>query len=255
MDLQIKRSSGHNYKMIDWENKYKDELNRLEKIKIEFHSFVKLAEDSKLQHETAKANTDLSNSHKNKFHTKLNETLVEAKKAEKIYLDILTETNIFREDYIKETKKILDDFQEMETDCIEFVKNILASYYEIQNQLYERLNGEFENKKKSIEEVNPVNDIKEFISENSTNSLPPFKFDFIPYNSELQTRPIEYQGSSIEIINNVKDFIFKSFINEVPEAEPDQQDIKNMTYVDDVLNCAWEGKINDDDKKNVIFFI
>jgi hypothetical protein len=237
--------------MIDWENKYKDQLNKLEKIKIDFHSFVKLAEESKLQYEVAKANSDLSNSHKNKFNNKLNETLVEAKKIEKIYLEILNEANLLREDYIKETKKILDDFQQMEIDCIEYVKNILKEYYDIQNQLHEKLNGDFEKKKKSIEEINAFNDIKDFVTQNSTNSLPPFKFDFIPYCSELPTRPIEYQGSSVEIVNNVKNFIFNSFITEIPDIEPDQQDIKNMTYVDDILNCAWEGKINDDDKKNV----
>lgn len=254
MDIQAKRSSMHNYKMIEWENKYKDEINKLEKIKIDFHSFVKISEESKLQAEIARANPELNTNHKNRFVTKSNETLVEAKKCEKIYVEILNEANIFREEYIKEVKKILDDFQQMELDCIDFVKNILASYYEIQSQLYDRLNGDFERKKKSIDEVNGALDIKEFISENSTNTLPPFKFDFIPFNSELQTKPIEYQGASIEIVNNVKKFIFNTFINEIPEApepEPDQQDGKNMTYVDDILNCAWEGKINDDDKKNV----
>ena len=74
--------------MIDYENKYKDDINKLEKTKIDFHSFVKLAEDSKFQCEAAKANSELSSSHKNKFNNKFNETLVESKKAEKIYLEI-----------------------------------------------------------------------------------------------------------------------------------------------------------------------
>lgn len=251
LDNQIKRSSQHNYRMIDYEIKYKDHINKLEKTKIDFHSFVKLVEDSKLQVETAKNNSDLSNNHKNKFNNKLNESLAEAKKAEKIYLDFLNEANFFREEYIKETKKILDDFQQMELDCIEYVKIILATYYEIQSQLYEKLNLDFEKKKKSVEEIFAQNDIKEFIIANSTNSLPPFKFDYIPYNSELQTKPVDFQSGNIEIVNNVKSFIFKSFLNEVPEPEPEPQDLNVMREVDNILNCAWEGKINDEDKKTV----
>lgn len=241
--------------MIDFEIKYKDHINKLEKTKIDFHSFVKLVEDSKLQCETAKNNADLSQNHKNKFNNKLNECLAEAKKAEKIYLDFLNEANAFREEYIRETKKILDDFQQMEIDCIEYVKGILASYYDIQSNLYEKMNGDYEKKKKSVEYITSHNDIKEFLAANSTNSLPPFKFDYIPFNSELQTKPIDYQSSNIEIVNNVKNFIFKSFLNEIPEPEPDPQDLNIMREVDNILNCAWEGKINDEDKKSVIFFL
>lgn len=251
LDNQIKRSSQHNYRMIDYEIKYKNHINTLEKTKIDFHSLIKLVEDSKLQSEIAKNNPDLSNNHKNKFNNKLNESLAEAKKSEKIYLDFLNEANFFREEYIKETKKVLDDFQQMELDCIEYVKITLGHYYDIQAQLYEKLNLDFEKKKKSVQEIFAQNDIKEFIIANSTNSLPPFKFDYIPYNSELQTKPVDFQSGNVEIVNNVKSYVFKSFLNEVPEPEPEQQDLNVMREVDNILNCAWEGKINDEDKKSV----
>ncbi len=255
LENQIKRSSQHNYRMIDYEIKYKDHINKLEKTKFDFHSFVKVVEDSKLQYEIAKNNPDLSNTNKNKFNNKLNESIAEAKKSEKIYLDFLTEANLFREEYIKETKKILYDFQQMEVDCIEYVKIILGNYYEIQSQLYDRLNMDFEKKKKTVEDIMSNNDIKEFITANSTNSLPPFKFDYIPFNSEMQTKPIDYQAGNVDIVNNVKSFIFKSFLNEVPEPEPEPQDLNIMREVDNILNCAWEGKIDIEDKKSVMFFI
>jgi len=251
IDNQVKRSSQHNYRIGDYEMKYKDHISKLERTKIDFHSLVKIVEDSKMQYETAKNNPELSNSQKNKFNNKVNESFAEAKKSEKIYLDFLNEANNFREEYIKEIKKILDDFQQMELDCIEYVKSILGNYYEFQAQFYEKLNIDYVKKKQSIEDILSHNDIKEFITVNSTNSLPPFKFDYIPYNSELQTRPIDYQPGNIEIASNVKNYIFKSFLSEMPEPEPDPQDLNIMREVDNILNCAWEGKINDEDKKSV----
>jgi hypothetical protein len=52
-------------------------------------------------------------------------------------------------------------------------------------------------------------------------------------------------------VNNVKNFIAKTFFSEIPEVEPDLQESKNNAEIQNILNLAWEGRLTDDDKKTV----
>jgi len=97
-------------------------------------------------------------------------------------------------------------------------------------------------------------EIEEFIDKNATNLPPPYKFEFIPYCSEVQTKHFEHTPNSIEIINNVKTFISNQFCTEIPEVELDHHDIKTYAEIQEILNSAWEGKLSEEERKSVIYF-
>jgi hypothetical protein len=67
-----------------------------------------------------------------------------------------------------------------------------------------------------MESINVNADIKTFIQSNSSNSLPPYKFEFIPYSPEIDNIHKEYP---IDVVNSVKNFISNVFFAEPPEME------------------------------------
>lgn len=58
----------------------------------------------------------------------------------------------------------------------------------------------------------------------------------------------------LEIINNVKNFISKTFFSEIPEAELDAHEAKYNQEIQNILNLAWEGKLQEEEKKQVKIF-
>jgi hypothetical protein len=68
-----------------------------------------------------------------------------------------------------------------------------------------------------MESINVNADIKQFITNNSSNSLPPYKFEFIPYSIEIGSDMKD--NYPLEIINNVKNFISNVFFLDPPEVE------------------------------------
>jgi hypothetical protein len=73
-----------------------------------------------------------------------------------------------------------------------------------------------------MENINILSDIRNFIEKNSTNSLPPYKFEFVPYISEYENKLSHNENYSRipkDIQENVKQFISNVFYSEPPEAE------------------------------------
>lgn len=68
-----------------------------------------------------------------------------------------------------------------------------------------------------MEKIDSNNDIRKFIDSNVSNSLPPYKFDYIPYISELGTKKDEKLFPK-EIVQNVQTFINNVF-SEIPTIE------------------------------------
>ena len=68
---------------------------------------------------------------------------------------------------------------------------------------------------KSMESINVSADIKTFINKNSTNMLPPYKFEFIPYTSDLKNN-VSYPK---DLLTNVKNFFSNVFFSEQPEID------------------------------------
>jgi hypothetical protein len=199
LETQVTNGRKYHIEIKELETEYKSVYDRLEKSKVRFHSYAKIAEESKLQSEVSKNNTNLSKEQKNKFLNKAQNCIKEAKEAEKVYIDTLNFANSFRERYIEGTKRVLDEFQIMEEKFIEFTKECLRKYFEYQFILIKSYNTDYEKKIKSIELVNTNFDIKDFIEKNSTNIFPPYKFEFIPYTSDVQTKHYDQASYPIGI--------------------------------------------------------
>jgi len=253
MFLETQITNGRKYyiEIKELEREFKSVCDNLEKSKLRYHSYAKMAEEAKLQSEVAKGNQNLSNDQKNKFMIKVQQSLKEAKEAEKVYIDNINVSNSNREKYTEVAKKILDEFQILEEKYIDCIKDMLRKFFEFQFIFIKNLSAGYENKIKTVETINTTADIKEFIDKNSTNLLPPYKFEFIPYTSDVQTKIYEQSSYPIEIINNVKNFISKAFVSELPETEPDQQQAKDNLEIQGIINAAWEGKLVDEEKKKV----
>ena len=72
-----------------------------------------------------------------------------------------------------------------------------------------------------MENINILSDIRNFIDKNSNSALPPYKFEFVPYVSELENKlNTEYQMKiPKEIQASVKEFITNVFYIDPPETE------------------------------------
>ncbi len=87
-----------------------------------------------------------------------------------------------------------------------------------------------------MENINTQYDIREFIENNSTNDIPPYKFEFIPYISEIDTKSTvgtngnNNQNSIPKVtLDNVKNFISNVFFSSIPENE-------NVIYLYELIN-------------------
>lgn len=191
LENQVTKGRKLHIEMKEHDREFKHVQDQLEKSKQRFHIYAKTAEESKLHSEVAKNNGNLSNDQKNKFLNKALLTLKEAKEAEKVYIDNLNYANNYRERYVESSKIIIDQFQHMEERYIDFTRDSIRKYFEYQFILLKNLQSDYEKKVKSVETVNTNADIKDFIEKNATNLLPPYKFEFVPYTSDVQTRNYE----------------------------------------------------------------
>jgi hypothetical protein len=251
LETQITNGRKYHIEIKELEREFKGVCDNLDKSKIRYHSCARVAEEAKLHSEMARNNQNLSNDQKNKFLNKVQQCLKEAKEAEKVYIDNINLSNLTRERYTEFAKKILDEFQLMEEKYIDQTREFLKKYFELQFIYIKNMSAGYEKKIKTIEVINTTADIKEFIEKNATNLLPPYKFEFIPYTSDAQTKYYEQTSYPIEVINKVKSFISNAFVSELPETEPDPQQAKHNLEIQGIVNSAWEGRLTEDDKKNV----
>lgn len=73
-----------------------------------------------------------------------------------------------------------------------------------------------------MENINIQSDIRNFIEKNSTSALPPYKFEFVPYVSEFESKLNKnenYTKVPRDIQENIKQFISNVFYSEPPQAE------------------------------------
>jgi hypothetical protein len=251
LETQITNGRRYHIEIKEFEREFKYVSDNLEKIKQVYHSSVKATEEAKIQLEQAKNNINISEPNKLKFANKVTTLAKEAHEAEIKYIDYISEANTFRDKYTEGINKILDEFQSMEEKYIDNTKEYLKKYFEFEFNKIQNLSKDYERKLYSIETINSQDDIKEFIEKNATNLPLPFKFEFIPYSSEVQTKISDQSPNSLEIINNVKHFISSNFYTEVPEATPDPQEAKVMSEILNTINNSWEGKLNEEEKKLV----
>lgn len=212
---------------------YQASVEQMDTFKNQFHSSVFSAEQSKLKAEYFKKklnilNADKNNGQKNKEikdncimnikkeENKANNYLKDAKINEKKYISLIHNTNILQDEYIEVKKRNLNEIQELEEELGEIIKDSLRKFIIFQVAYLRNMQYDVDKKAKVLEGINIRNDIQKFINNNKKDTVPPKKFEYIPYISKLNIKKEEKgkkipQNIPLEIIKEVNNFISSVF--------------------------------------------
>ena len=213
-DKLIKILNNNLNEMNTKEKNYNYYINQLDYVKNKFHISVKEAEQFKLKTEIFKKNNNSTNNNINeeikKNEIKCLNYLKNAKENENTYITLINDTNILQEEYIEIKKKNLNQIQSMEEELGEKIKDSLRKYIVFQVSYIRNFQYDIDKKAKIMENININKDISNYIYKNSTGAIPPFKYDYIPYLSDLNKN----NNFNIDknIIKDVNNFIGNIFL-------------------------------------------
>ena len=246
-----------NYKeTIGAEKNYESYITQIDFTRNKFHSRVKQVETRLVELELIKnkketnENIDNNINHKDNKENKRDIDKLEeesknyisfAKDSEKIYLSYIKYTNRIQEDFIEIKKKNLNEIQNLEIELGEKIKKSLNKLYSLQSNYLKNFNLETERKIKKLEEIDINNDISIYIKNNRTNDVPPFKFDYVPYISNLDKQSINDENLK-NIYMKVKEDIQKLF--------PEEKDISLLkTKTDKEIESFIESILKGENEK------
>ena len=214
--------------------KYQASIEEMDEYKNQFHSSVYAAEQRKLKAEyyRKKINSinDINNP-KNKeikdnysIYLKKEESMAtnllqEAKNNEKKYISLINNTNLLQDEYIEIKKRNLNEIQELEEELGEIIKDSLRKFIIFQVAYLRNMQYDVDKKAKILEGINIRNDIQKFININKKDTIPPKKYEYVPYISKLNIKE-EVKGKTnnqnipSEIIKEVNNFISTVFPSE-----------------------------------------
>ena len=214
--------------------KYQASIEEMDEYKNQFHSSVYAAEQRKLKAEyyRKKINSinDINNP-KNKeikdnysIYLKKEESMAtnllqEAKNNEKKYISLINNTNLLQDEYIEIKKRNLNEIQELEEELGEIIKDSLRKFIIFQVAYLRNMQYDVDKKAKILEGINIRNDIQKFININKKDTIPPKKYEYVPYISKLNINEevkgkINNQNIPPEIIKEVNNFISTVFPSE-----------------------------------------
>ena len=236
---------------------YQNSVNQLEISKNKFHSSVYGAEQCKLKAEyfkkkisTINNNNELKEDYLNRLKeedSKAMNLLKEAKENERIYISLINNTNRLQDEYIEIKNRNLNEIQDLEEELGEYIKDSLRKFIIFQVAYLRNMQYDVDKKAKIIEGINIRNDIQKFINENKSDIIPPTKFEYMPYISNLcqnNEKEKQIQNLSPEIIKEVNTFISNVFpldrSNEVKllktKMQADIEEIVNKIFNSEKLN-------------------
>ena len=195
------------------EENYNNYLSQFESTKIKFHKSVKEVEERKLNIEILKK----SNISKDKLIEELKKQEIKAlnslkfaKEKENNYISLITDINKIQEEYIETKKKNLNELQDMEESIGLAIKDSLRKYIIYEVSYIKNFQYDINKKATIMENINIIKDISLFIHKNTSQEIPPFKYDYIPYLSDLSKSK---NNSNIDkgIIDEINNFISNNF--------------------------------------------
>ena len=198
------------------EKNYNNYLSQFESTKIKFHKSVKEVEESKLNIEILKK----SNISKDKLIEELKKQEIKAlnslkfaKEKENNYISLITDINKIQEEYIETKKKNLNELQDMEESIGLAIKDSLRKYIIYEVSYIKNFQYDINKKATIMENINIIKDISLFIHKNTSQEIPPFKYDYIPYLSDLSKSK---NNSNIDkgIIDEINNFISNNFTSD-----------------------------------------
>jgi hypothetical protein len=215
----------NNYKeTLDTEKNYEAYLTQIDFTKNKFHSRIKQLKDKMLEYEIAKSKNE-NKKIIQKLEEEIKENIGYTKESEKIYLSYIKYTNRIQDEYIEIKKKNLNEIQNMEIDLGENIKSSLMKYYSYQKTYLNNILNDTEQKEKDIDKINIINDINIFINNNSTNDLPPYPIEYMPYIEKNEQITNEKN-------NNLKNDKLKEINdkvkNDLEKLFPEEKDISSL---------------------------
>ena len=215
----------NNYKeTLDTEKNYEAYLTQIDYTKNKFHTRIKQLKDKMLEYEIAKSKNE-NKKIIQKLEEEIKENIGYTKESEKIYLSYIKYTNRIQDEYIEMKKKNLNEIQNMEIDLGENIKSSLMKYYSYQKTYLNNILNDTEQKEKDIDKINIINDINIFINNNSTNDLPPYPIEYIPYIEKNEQITNEKN-------NNLKNDKLKEINdkvkNDLEKLFPEEKDISSL---------------------------
>ena len=191
------------------EKNYNSKISQLESAKNRFHNSAKDAEEIKLKCEMSKKNPKISYESIKKDEMKVLNALKLAKDNENIYITQLNDLNNFQNEYIEIKKRNLNQIQKYEEEIGQTIKDSLRKYIVFQVSYIRNFQYDIDKKASLMENIDVKSDIFDYIYNNSTNDIPPMKFEYSPYISDFSQK--KYKNISTEIIDEVKSFIENVF--------------------------------------------
>ena len=241
------------------EEDYEEYISNLNTSKTEFYNAVKDVEDFKINMENEKYNyNETSNKYKKEEDEKINQLLKIAKENQKKYVMNINKINSVQNDYIEKKKNYLNTMQYMEEYISESIKDSLRKFVLYKMALIRNFQYDSENISKKFDEININKDINDFISQNSTNDLVPFKYEFVPYSSNF-AKKYRYVLNT-KIVKDVCDFISTIFNNDtqmqnIQMYNKNVMDAKKIAeYIFRINNINYNGKEQIYDKKTEEYF-
>ena len=207
----IKTLNNNISEMNSKEKIYNNYITQLENAKNKFHINVKETEQLKLKTEVLKKKFLINQNNNYNEEIKKDEIkclnlLKNAKESENIYITLIIDTNKLQDEYIEIKKKNINQIQSMEEELGENIKDSLRKYIIFQVSYIRNFQYDIDKKAKIMENIDIIKDISNYIYNNSTNAIPPFKYDYIPYISELNIN-----NSFNNIMKDVNTFIENIF--------------------------------------------
>ena len=257
-ETMLKKLNANYKETNNAEKNYESYITQIDFTRNKFHSRVKQLENKMIELEMIKNNNNAENKDKNnkdkedniinkdadKLEDEIKNCIVFAKDSEKIYLSYIKYTNRIQEEYVEIKKKNLNEIQNLEVELGEKIKKSINKLYSLQNSYIKNLNSETEKKIKKLDEIDINNDISLYIKNNRTNEIPPFKFDYVPYISNLDKHSINDE--------NLKN-IYKKVKEEIRSRFPEEKDISLLktktdkeieAFIDSILRGENEKVIN-----------
>ena len=241
------------------EKTYKASAQQMDAMKKKFYASIKEIEQHKIKYELSK-NKQI-NKENGEFQdynviesneVKIITAIKTAKDNEKIYISFVDDTNIMQDEYIEVKKRNLNGIQSLEEELGDNIKDCLRKYVIFKISYLRNLQYDIDKKAKIMENIDIRKDIYDFIIKNATNAIPPDKYAYLPYISDVGVKTNLFLQK--DVINEVKTFINNTFnikkAKEIMAIKP-----KNILILEKLANCAYSNnRFSSEEQKEVCLY-
>ena len=105
----------------------------------------------------------------------------------------------------------MNEIQNLEEELAETIKTSIGKYIIFQTSYLRNMQYDIGKKSNLLDSIDIKTDITKYIQKNATNEVPPFKIEYIPYNSTLDIKKNPNKIPT-QIIFNVKNDLKTIFI-------------------------------------------